>query len=293
MNILTFDIEEWALEQARPEGVRPDRMAQYDIILDKLLNLLQSRNMHATFFCTGMMAKQFPHVLHRIADDGHEIGCHSHLHTWCNKMSEHALQEDTHNAVATIEDCIGKKVLAYRAPAFSITKDIPYAFQILAREGILYDSSIFPTSRDFGGWPNFGYDMPTRIFYKGIEIKEFPIPLMSIFGSKIAYSGGGYFRLLPYSIINARIKRSNYTMTYFHINDLLTLPHKMMTRGQYERYFKEPGTLVNRTKRFLKSNIGTSDAFYKMNKLIYKNDFINIAMANELINWQEMPSKKL
>ena len=289
MNILTFDIEEWALEAMRKGGARPERIVEYDRMLDKLLSILNERNMHATCFCTGKMAVLYPQIVRRLFDNGHEIACHSNVHTWCNKMSVEQLAEDTHAAVDALEQCIGQKVKGYRAPAFSITEQNPYAFEILAQNGIEYDASIFPAARDFGGFPSFGYDTPARVQYKGIEIKEFPIPLLHFGKWETAYSGGGYFRLFPYWLVRRTINKSNYAMTYFHINDLIAEPKKLMTKQAYEAYFKEPGTLINRYKRFIKSSIGTGDAMTKLTRLLSEYEFITIAEANKHINWQKMP----
>ena len=293
MNILTFDIEEWALEAGRKGGARQEKIAEYDRLLDQLQEVLSSRDLHATCFCTGMMATTYPQILQRLAKNGHEIACHSNVHTWCNKMSREQMEEDTHVAVDALEQCIGKKVKGYRAPAFSITEKNPYAFEILAQNGIEYDASIFPAARDFGGFPSFGYDVPTRVQFNGIEIKEYPIPLLHFGKWKTAYSGGGYFRLFPYSLISWTMNNSDYAMTYFHINDFISEPNKLMSRGAYEAYFKEPGTLINRYKRFIKSNIGTGDAMTKLIRLLQETDFITIDQADKKINWDKAPIKQL
>lgn len=293
MNILTFDIEEWALEINRKDGIRPERMAEYDRLLEELLQLMAARNLHATCFCTGQMAEAFPQIVRRLANAGHEIACHSHVHTWCNKMSREQLQEDTHAAVDALEQCIGQKVKGYRAPAFSITEQTPYAFEILAQNGIEYDASVFPAKRDFGGFPTFGHDIPTRVQYNGTTVKEFPIPLLHFGPWATAYSGGGYFRLFPYRLVQKTMNRSDYAMTYFHINDLLSEPKRLMSRQAYEAYFKEKGTAINRYKRFIKSNIGTGDALTKLACLLQENDFVNIAEADKHIDWSKTPIKQL
>lgn len=293
MNILTFDIEEWGLEATRKEGIRPERMAEYDRLLNRLLEMMNQFGLHATCFCTGQMAQLFPQIVRRLADEGHEIACHSHTHTWCNKMSREQMKEDTHIAVDSLEQCVGNKVKGYRAPAFSFTEANPYVFEILAQNGIEYDASIFPAKRDFGGFPSFGYDVPTRIQYNGIEIKEFPIPMMHFCGKSVAYSGGGYFRLFPYRLIQRTMNKAEYAMTYFHINDLIDGQKRLMTRQAYETYFKEKGTILNRYKRFIKSNIGTGDALAKLAQLLRENNFINIAEANKYINWNTAPCKQL
>ena len=89
------------------------------------------------------------------------------------------------------------------------------------------------------------------------------------------------------------MNKADYAMTYFHINDLISEPTKLMSREAYEAYFKEPGTLINRYKRFIKSNIGTGDAMTKLIRLLRQNDFVTIAQADMKINWNEAPVIKL
>lgn len=286
MNILTFDIEEWALAKAGDYGTSV-RYAEYDAFLDKILDTLDKRNIKATFFCTGLMADGFPQVVKLIQNRGHEIGCHSHRHTWMNKMSEVEAREDTHVAVAALEQCIGQKVLSYRAPAFSIGESNKWMFEILSENGITTDASIYPAARDFGGFPSFGTQTPCVIEYKGIRLKEFPICTTRFLGKELAYSGGGYFRFFPLSFVKSSMVKADYAMCYFHIGDLLTEKGGVPTKEKYEAYYKEPGTLKNRYVRYIKSNLGKKSAFNKMIKLINAEEFVNLKQAENKISWEQ------
>ena len=284
MNILTFDIEEWAIAKVAGYGT-PLKYAEYDAFLNRILDVLDSRGMKATCFCTGLMAKEFPHVVKLIQSRGHEIGCHSNRHTWMNKMTEAEARDDTHTAVDALEQCIGRKVLSYRAPAFSIGEKNKWMFEILANEGINSDSSIFPAARDFGGFPAFPAQMPCTIKYAGISLKEYPINMTSILGKRVAYSGGGYFRFFPLDFVKGCLEKSDYTMCYFHINDLLPELRRVKSRKEYEAYYKESGTLKNRYVRYIKTNLGKKGAWAKLESLIKSEDFINIEQSNASIDW--------
>lgn len=284
MNIITFDIEEWFIEKAF-KGNRVDRYAKFDEYLDKILLLLDQTSAKATFFCVGKMSIEFPDVIKKIANHGHEIGCHSNIHTWLNKMSKIEALEDTHAAVDSLEQLIGKKVLSYRAPAFSIGERNKWAFEVLAECGIERDASVFPASRDFGGFSSFGHKEPVIINHGGIHIKEFPICTTRLLGKEFAYSGGGYFRLFPLWFVKKEIKKNPYSMCYFHIGDLLPETSGLMSREAFEDYFKEKGTLLNRYKRFLKGNFGKKNAFEKLCQLVFHFDFINIDEADKIIQW--------
>ena len=176
MNILTFDIEEWALAKAGGYG-SPKRYAEYDRYLNRILDVLDERGFKGTFFCTGMMATDFPQVVKLIQSRGHEVGCHSFKHTWLDKMTEQEVFDDTCTSVDALEQCIGQKIKSYRAPAFSIGKDNKWAFDILCRCGISRDASVYPAKRDFGGFAQFEEKDPSMVFSSGGVFKEFPICL--------------------------------------------------------------------------------------------------------------------
>ena len=99
MNIISFDIEEWYIEKHKYGG-RPEKLEQ--------------TGTKGTFFCVGGMAREFPEVIRKIDNAGHEIGCHSDEHTWLNKMIREQLEEDTHKAMDSLRQCIGKDVKSYR-----------------------------------------------------------------------------------------------------------------------------------------------------------------------------------
>ncbi len=289
MHLLTFDIEEWYIEQKHGGG-RKEKYQEYDEYLDSILDILEEQNIKATFFCLGKIATNFPKIVRKIADKGHEIGCHSNEHIWLNRMIPSAVQQDTIEAIKSLQDTSGQPVISYRAPAFSIGEQNKWAFEVLYESGIRRDASIFPMTRDFGGFSSFPSNLPTIIEYNGIQIKEFPICSTKLFNKKVAYSGGGYFRFFPLWFLKNKIEANNYVMTYFHIGDLIHNKSGIMSKNDYETYFKEKGTFLNRLKRYAKSNIGTSTAFEKMSHLIKRYDFINLEEADSQIDWESSES---
>ena len=289
MNILTFDIEEWAIDKSR--GVKDSRIyAEYDSYLNRILDALDERRFKGTFFCTGMMARDFPQVVKLIHSRGHEVGCHSFKHSWLNTMSVEEVQEDTKVSVDALEQCIGQKVLSYRAPAFSIGKDNKWAFEILAQNGITRDASVYPAVRDFGGFAQFGEKIPTRVYCDRALFKEFPVCTTTLFGHELAYSGGGYFRFFPLSFVKKEMSKTDYSMSYFHIGDLVPGLSGIMNKDTFEKYYKIPGTLKNRTLRYVKTNLGKKSAFGKLLSLIATEEFVNLEQADKIIDWENAPS---
>ena len=287
MNLITFDIEEWFVYKQR------EKHAEFDRYLDTILEYLNNRGLKATFFCVGEMGRLYPEVIRKIHTNGHEVGCHSNVHFWLNKMSEEECRQDSRQAVDSLEQCIGEKVKSYRAPAFSIGEKNKWAFEILAENGIERDASIFPAARDFGGFPKFGQKTPCLVEYKGIRIKEFPICTAKMLGREIAYSGGGYFRFFPLWFVKKEMRNNSYAMCYFHIGDLLPETGGVISKEAYEAYFKEPGTLKNRYMRYIKTNLGKKGALEKLKNLIFTEDFINVEQADNAIDWNNAPVVRL
>ena len=134
--------------------------------------------------------------------------------------SREEAKEDTRMAVDALEQCIGKKVRSYRAPAFSIGKSNKWAFDVLAENGITRDASVYPAVRDFGGFAEFGYKLPTMVFSTHCQMKEFPICTTKLWGKEMAFSGGGYFRFFSLNFVVNEMKKNEYNMAYFHIGDI-------------------------------------------------------------------------
>lgn len=286
MNVLTYDTEEWFLEKTL-HGGRKEKYAEFDRYLHQILDKLDEKEIKATFFCLGSLVPEFDYVIKEIFNRGHEIGCHSHTHTWLNQLSYEEALKDTRQAVDALEQCIGSKVSSYRAPAFSIGPKNKWAFEILSECGIEIDASVYPAARDFGGFANFGSMKPCIIEINGVKMKEFPICTTTILGKELAYSGGGYFRFFPLAFVESEMKKADYAMTYFHIGDLVPDSVGVKTKEEYESYYKEPGTLKNRYLRYIKTNLGKKSAFDKMLKLIDNLDFINIRQFDSSYDWKK------
>lgn len=75
-------------------------------------------------------------------------------------------------------------------------------------------------------------------------------------------------------------------MAYFHIGDLIHNKGGIMSKKDYETYFREQGSFKNRLVRYAKSSIGTRNAFGKMSRLVTECDFISLEEADVIINWK-------
>ena len=112
---------------------------------------------------------------------------------------------DVARAKAVLEDAGGVAVAGYRAPTFSVGPRTPWAFEVLAETGHRYSSSIYPVRHDLYGQP----DAPRQPFRQASGLWELPMTTLRVAGHNLPCSGGGYFRLLPYRLFRAALRRCN------------------------------------------------------------------------------------
>lgn len=75
-------------------------------VTERLLDGLSSRNARATFFVCGYRAAQYPDVLSRIVNHGHELGLHSSCHCYMQRMTkEEALSDLIECQISVVEAC--------------------------------------------------------------------------------------------------------------------------------------------------------------------------------------------
>ncbi len=173
---------------------------------EKLLGLLDQRGVHATFFILGWVAERYPSLVRRIASAGHEVASHGYAHELITAQTPIAFREDIRKAKGIIESILQQPVLGYRAPSFSITKDTMWAIQILIEEGYAYDSSIFPVVHDRYGVPSANPQLHQLSTPAGL-LWEVPPSTVKCLGVRLPVAGGGYFRLYPYVVLRALLRK--------------------------------------------------------------------------------------
>lgn len=156
-------------------------------------------NTRATFFVLGWVAARHAAMVRRIVEAGHEVSSHGYAHELVATQTEQQFRDDVRKSKAILEDITGEVVLGYRAPSFSITRETIWALQVLVEEGYAYDSSVFPIIHDRYGIPGalpWPHELPTRA---GL-LWEIPPSTAAVAGLRIPIAGGGYLRLLPFSV---------------------------------------------------------------------------------------------
>jgi peptidoglycan/xylan/chitin deacetylase (PgdA/CDA1 family) len=116
-----------------------------DVVVPRVLDFLNQRNLSITFFIVGLDADQPAHqkVLRSIVEAGHEVGNHSYHHEpWLHLYSQEAINDELARTEDAIEAATGVRPNGFRGPGFSFS---PTLLRILKQRGYLYDASTFPT----------------------------------------------------------------------------------------------------------------------------------------------------
>lgn len=221
INAFTVDVEDYFQVSAfSPYIKRVDwdlRECRIEKNIDKILQILDTSGTKATFFTLGWIAERYPQMVRKIVQEGHELASHGYGHERASDLSEQAFLCDVQSSKNLLEDIASIEVKGYRAPSFSIGKDNLWAFDCLLTAGYKYSSSVYPIQHDHYGMP----DSPRFSYSVRDGLIEIPITTMRLYGKNFPSSGGGYFRLLPYSLSRLMIGRvitndKQAAIFYFH-----------------------------------------------------------------------------
>jgi peptidoglycan-N-acetylglucosamine deacetylase len=216
--LLSIDFEDWHQLVHRRLGLS-DWDRPY-VALERqtgvLLDLLDALGARATFFLLGMTVANHRELVAEIVRRGHEPACHGYAHARVYEQNRDEFRADLERAVEVIVDATGRKPVAYRAPAFSINRETPWAYEVIADAGFGYDSSQYDSPRvreRIGGIPPAPYRLELP---RNTELWELPV---AVWGS-IPVGGGAYWRMLPPPLVRRALegvgRQTAYPVLYFH-----------------------------------------------------------------------------
>ena len=223
VNGLSVDVEDWfqvgAFERVIDRATWDTCELRVEANCEVILAMFAEAGVRATFFTLGWVAQRCPGLIRRIAAAGHEVASHGWDHARVFTLDRAQFAQDLARARSVLEDLSGSAVIGYRAPSFSIDARTPWAHEVLAEAGYRYSSSVAPIVHDHYGWreaPRFAW-RPVA----GADLVEIPVTTVEWAGRRMAAGGGGFFRLLPYALSRAALRRVNQhdrrpVLTYFH-----------------------------------------------------------------------------
>ena len=185
----------------------------------KILDILEDRQIKATFFTLGWVAERYPSIVKRIVAEGHELACHGYEHIRVTEQTPDQFRSDVYKAKNILEQQSGKEIKGYRAASYSIGASNLWALNVLQEMGFKYSSSIYPVKHDLYGMP----EAPRFMFepLQNLDFKEIPITTVQLGYKNWPCGGGGFFRFYPYALSKWALNRVNQqeqkpAIFYFH-----------------------------------------------------------------------------
>ncbi len=221
-NALTIDFEDW-YQGLTSTSQRPQDWAAFERRIQNagtwLLVKLAQHRVRATFFIVGEVAREHPDIVRAIAAQGHAIGMHGDMHRRVDSMSRAEFAADIRANIVAIEKASGVIPRSFRAPCFSIGNRTPWVWEELAAAGVSVDSSVFPIRSLLYGMPE-APRQPYVVETRRGAVTEVPVTTVPMMGSNLPFSGGFYFRALPYRAVALATRKLNArgqgVVFYFH-----------------------------------------------------------------------------
>jgi len=267
---ITIDVEDWFQSITMRPHYPIETWSDKDLTLIEpltyVLDTLAEFQISATFFVLGWFAEYHPRILHMILDRGHEIASHGMTHKPNNLLDDEALQYEILQSKLSIEKVIGRQVLGYRAASFSISARV---LEVVRESGYKYDSSLH-RARGNSLYGDVTSGEVSEMIINGLKV--FEIPTGKVFGLTIPFSGGTYFRMLPFRMLKhmARHAQRRPLILYFHPCDfdprwlrMSVLPMRLRVRGglgasankrrfrEFIRWLKHQGYSFKRMKELI------------------------------------------
>lgn len=227
-NAVSFDLEHWhSATLLRPELADPvDHVIES---VETVLRLLDRHGIRATFFVVGELASEYPDLIARIAEAGHELASHGHTHTPLTELTPDAFERELVASSDAIQAAAGVRPTGFRAPNFSVDAGTDWAFDVLEANGFRYDSSVFPVRTPMYGvsgapvapYPvrsEAPFDAPDRPT-GGDDLVEFPLTVAHP-TLRVPAAGGFYARFTPLAVLERCLgavnERGRPANLYFH-----------------------------------------------------------------------------
>jgi|TARA_B100000767_G_C19677219_1_gene497899 peptidoglycan/xylan/chitin deacetylase (PgdA/CDA1 family) len=255
----THDFKRRVLYEKDPTINKESLNKSYEYIKN-LLNKLN--NIKITFFCAGILAKKYPDIISKIANDGHEIACHYFYDDDVNKENIYDFEKNIKEAIFYLEKASNQKTIGFRAPRFSVNMDNVNHYKIINKY-FKYDSSLNTLNKN-----------------KVLEFKKinqlnnltfFPVPTFT-FLKKIKYkSGGTFFKFFPFlltdQLLMKAVKKKIIPIVYIHPYEFENGKNFKITFNQLKLPLLERlYWLIRQTQWLNFMNFTTSKKLFKLQK---------------------------
>jgi len=255
--VFSLDIEDWYhLDYFRDK----DCNKSYSFLdgINRFQETIEFHCIPASFFVVGELINVLTETLRNLDMKGHDIAVHGWNHARPITMDPQSFRMDVDRSKKELEDVLGKKVIGYRAPCFSLDRE---RLNILQEAGFKYDSSRIL----FGEHPLYkeinldGFEEMSSNIFRLDDFIEFQVSTLKLGQKHIPVSGGGYLRIFPWVVMKRLLK--HYIASYdFYV--LYIHPFEL-SLGQNPPF---PSGVTRRNK--LRFALGRASVINKLNSLI-------------------------
>lgn len=227
---LSFDVEDLYCIRNRAKSDKKEFSSHHESGFDciteptlKILDLLDKKNISATFFVVSDILEKYPTLSKRLKESQHEIGCHSSSHDVPNIFeSMHKIEEwknDIQYAKVKLSNYFEKKIIGYRAPSAYL---YDWMLDILINNGFSYDSSV--SNNFIYNKTNFKNNNISGSPYiiksnQNKDLVELPFNTLPLLGLNLPSSGAFFYRVLGNRYTILSLNRSlalSHTSFYLH-----------------------------------------------------------------------------
>ena len=177
---LTFDFDALSVWLGDNPAATPALLSRGEfgarVAVPRILQLLETYDLPATFFVPGHTVESFPGVVAAIAQAGHELAHHGYGHEDPSSQTPAEERRSLERGIAALERVLGAPPVGYRSPSWDYSV---HTLPLLVEYRFAYDSSLF--ADDFHPYhprlgDRAGVNEPLQ---KGEEVPlwEFPVAL--------------------------------------------------------------------------------------------------------------------
>ena len=136
--VFGLDLEDWYhLDYVKKVNSSNSDFSMLDGF-DEYISILEENNIKSTIFTVGDIANLLKEKLLWCSSNGYEIASHTFSHKRPLTLSKDEFLNELINSKNSIQDIIGKKIIGFRAPCFSLNRQY---LNLLIENEYLYDSS--------------------------------------------------------------------------------------------------------------------------------------------------------
>lgn len=182
---------------------------------ERLLELLDSHAVSATFFVVSELVEEYPDLLARVAEHGHEIASHTRSHESLPDLDDTEQDRQITGSKRDLASTLGVDVTGFRAPTCRIDDRV---YERLVTAGYEYSSSVMPSVPIPGFYSNeYPFSEPITVETAVGSITEFPLATHPTLGLPLS---GAWIRLLGrrYALdgLKTLVERGMPVFTYSH-----------------------------------------------------------------------------